>query len=154
MPRLTTVQRLAIASPINGLLVYDTNLKGVYSFDGTWDCLNTPAGTVQHFANVTAPRGYLTCDGQNVSTTTYPELFNAIGYAYGVADLSRACVAMAIDGLLIESHPDPKVAKSDADQQLNFDEFTTGSYLIVVKSTDGKLFGSFKVQKIKGNIYR
>lgn len=50
---------------------------------------------------------------------------HAIGYAYGVADLSRACVAMGIDGLLIESHPNPKVAKSDADQQLNFDEFRT-----------------------------
>ncbi|MBS1611972.1 MAG: 3-deoxy-7-phosphoheptulonate synthase, partial [Bacteroidetes bacterium] len=50
---------------------------------------------------------------------------HAIGYAYGVADLSRACVAMGIDGLLIESHPNPKVAMSDADQQLNFDEFRT-----------------------------
>ena len=48
---------------------------------------------------------------------------HAIGYAYGVPDLSRACVAMGIDGLLIEAHPNPKVAKSDADQQLNFDEF-------------------------------
>jgi len=48
---------------------------------------------------------------------------HAIGYAYGVPDLSRACVAMGIDGLLIETHPNPKVAKSDADQQLNFEEF-------------------------------
>ena len=48
---------------------------------------------------------------------------HAIGYAYGVADLSRACVAMGIDGLLIETHPNPKVAKSDADQQLNFEQF-------------------------------
>lgn len=48
---------------------------------------------------------------------------HAIGYAYGVPDLSRACVAMGIDGLLIESHPDPTVAKSDADQQLNFEQF-------------------------------
>lgn len=48
---------------------------------------------------------------------------HAIGYAYGVPDLARACVAMGIDGLLIESHPNPKVAKSDADQQLNFEEF-------------------------------
>jgi 3-deoxy-7-phosphoheptulonate synthase len=49
---------------------------------------------------------------------------HAIGYAYGVADLSRACVAMGIDGLLIETHPDPSVAKSDASQQLNFEQFT------------------------------
>jgi 3-deoxy-7-phosphoheptulonate synthase len=48
---------------------------------------------------------------------------HAIGYAYGVADLSRACVAMGIDGLLIETHPNPKVAQSDAEQQLNFEQF-------------------------------
>ena len=49
---------------------------------------------------------------------------HAIGYAYGVADLSRACMAMGVEGLLIETHPNPAVAKSDASQQLNFEEFT------------------------------
>jgi 3-deoxy-7-phosphoheptulonate synthase len=49
---------------------------------------------------------------------------HAMGYAYGVADLARACTAMGIDGLLIETHPDPSVAKSDASQQLNFEQFT------------------------------
>ena len=48
---------------------------------------------------------------------------HAMGYAYGVPVLSRACVAMGIDGLIIEAHPNPKVAKSDALQQLNHDEF-------------------------------
>lgn len=48
---------------------------------------------------------------------------HAMGYAYGVADLARACTAMGVDGLLIEVHPDPSVAKSDAAQQLNYDEF-------------------------------
>jgi 3-deoxy-7-phosphoheptulonate synthase len=48
---------------------------------------------------------------------------HAMGYAYGITDLSRACVAMGIDGLLIEVHPNPKMAKSDAAQQLNYDEF-------------------------------
>ena len=48
---------------------------------------------------------------------------HAMGFAYGVPSLSKACVAMGIDGLLIESHPNPKVAKSDASQQLNFEEF-------------------------------
>lgn len=48
---------------------------------------------------------------------------HAMGYAYGVPDLTRACVAMGVDGLLIETHPSPKEAKSDASQQLNFDEF-------------------------------
>ena len=48
---------------------------------------------------------------------------HAMGYAYGVADLTRACVAMGIEGVLIESHPTPKDAWSDAAQQLNFNEF-------------------------------
>ena len=48
---------------------------------------------------------------------------HAMGHAYGVPDLTRACVAMGIDGLLIEVHPNPKVAKSDASQQLNHQEF-------------------------------
>ncbi len=49
---------------------------------------------------------------------------HAMGHAYGVPDLARACVAMDIDGLLIEAHPNPKVAKSDASQQLNHKHFT------------------------------
>lgn len=49
---------------------------------------------------------------------------HAMGFAYGVPDLTRACLAMGIDGLIIESHPNPKVAKSDAAQQLNHEEFT------------------------------
>jgi 3-deoxy-7-phosphoheptulonate synthase len=49
---------------------------------------------------------------------------HAMGYAYGVPALARACVAMGIDGLLIEAHPNPKVAKSDASQQLDHTQFT------------------------------
>ena len=50
---------------------------------------------------------------------------HALGYRFGIADLSKACVAMGIDGLLIEAHPDPSVAKSDAAQQLDHDAFRT-----------------------------
>lgn len=48
---------------------------------------------------------------------------HAMGYRYGVPDLARACTAMGIDGLLIEVHPDPSVAQSDAAQQLDHDAF-------------------------------
>lgn len=48
---------------------------------------------------------------------------HAMGYAYGVPDLTRACVAMGVDGLLIEVHRNPKVALSDASQQLTHQEF-------------------------------
>ncbi len=48
---------------------------------------------------------------------------HAMGYSYGVADLARACVAMGIDGLLVETHPKPSSAKSDAAQQLDHVQF-------------------------------
>jgi 3-deoxy-7-phosphoheptulonate synthase len=48
---------------------------------------------------------------------------HAMGYRYGVPALARACVAMGADGLLIETHPRPETALSDASQQLNFEEF-------------------------------
>jgi 3-deoxy-7-phosphoheptulonate synthase len=50
---------------------------------------------------------------------------HAMGYAYGVPSLTKACVAMGVDGLLIETHPNPSVALSDASQQLNFEVFKT-----------------------------
>lgn len=36
MPKMTTTQRNAIASPIAGLMVYDTDLSAVYIYNGTW----------------------------------------------------------------------------------------------------------------------
>lgn len=48
---------------------------------------------------------------------------HAMGYTYGVSDLARACTAMGIDGLLIETHPNPSCAQSDAPQQLNHEQF-------------------------------
>jgi microcystin-dependent protein len=86
IPRMTSAQRKAIASPTIGLQVYDTDLKGIYVFDGTWDGLNVPAGTVQYSAKSTPPRGYLEANGQAVSRTTYAELFAAIGTVFGPGD--------------------------------------------------------------------
>lgn len=48
---------------------------------------------------------------------------HAMGYAYGVPDLTRACMAMGVEGLIIETHPNPAVAKSDASQQLDYPTF-------------------------------
>lgn len=48
---------------------------------------------------------------------------HALGYRYGIEKLAKACVAMGVDGLLIEAHPNPSVAKSDAAQQLTHEQF-------------------------------
>jgi 2-dehydro-3-deoxyphosphooctonate aldolase (KDO 8-P synthase) len=38
--------------------------------------------------------------------------------------MARAAVAFGIDGLFLETHPDPKNAKSDSATQLPLQEFT------------------------------
>ena len=50
---------------------------------------------------------------------------HAMGYSYGISDLSKACLAMGVEGLLIEAHPNPNEAKSDASQQITLDQLGT-----------------------------
>jgi hypothetical protein len=45
-----------------------------------------PAGAIMDFAGPSPPAGWLTCDGQAVSRTTYADLFAAIGGTWGGGD--------------------------------------------------------------------
>ena len=45
-----------------------------------------PAGAISFFAMNVSPAGWLNCDGQAVSRTTYAELFAAIGTVWGAGD--------------------------------------------------------------------
>jgi collagen type VII alpha len=42
-----------------------------------------PVGSIMMYAGATEPAGWLLCDGQTLSTTTYARLFAIIGYTYG-----------------------------------------------------------------------
>lgn len=48
--------------------------------------VGVPTGAVFHFATVTAPGGYLECNGSLVSRTVYSALFAVIGTLYGVGN--------------------------------------------------------------------
>lgn len=45
-----------------------------------------PTGTILAFGGVTAPNGFLICDGSAVSRTTYANLFGVIGTRYGAGN--------------------------------------------------------------------
>lgn len=47
---------------------------------------DNPIGSIIPFGSSTIPSGYLLCNGQAVSRTTYSELFAAIGTAFGEGD--------------------------------------------------------------------
>lgn len=50
------------------------------------DQFRTPPGAIMTFAMSSAPTGWLYCNGQQVSRTTYSALFSAIGTTYGVGN--------------------------------------------------------------------
>lgn len=90
-----TVQRYAdtaeraseISSPNAGDLSFleDTGDLDVY-FSGAWRHIGDPVGTLRMNAGATAPPGWLVCNGQAVSRTTYAALFAAIGEVWGDGD--------------------------------------------------------------------
>jgi microcystin-dependent protein len=45
-----------------------------------------PVGVIQAYAGVNAPYGWLLCDGSAISRTTYPDLYSALGTAYGAGN--------------------------------------------------------------------
>lgn len=50
------------------------------------DAASSVTGSVQLFAGSSAPSGWLICDGQAISRTTYAALFAVIGTTYGAGD--------------------------------------------------------------------
>lgn len=94
VPRMTVTQRVAITSPAEGLLVYQTNdVSGFYFYNGSqWVRLldkskdGVPTAAIFAFPATTIPSGYLECDGSAVSRTAYADLFAIIGTSYGVGD--------------------------------------------------------------------
>jgi microcystin-dependent protein len=94
LQRWTTVARPA--NPVVGEFGFNTTL-GVFEFwDGTaWQQVveassnsTVPTGSLLPFAGISAPAGFLLANGAPVSTTTYSNLFAAIGYTYGGAGAS------------------------------------------------------------------
>ena len=65
----------------------DLRITGsVYAENLYADSYNFQPGTLQLFAGSTATNsrpGWLVCNGSTATTTTYPDLFNELGYSYG-----------------------------------------------------------------------
>ena len=102
IPRMTQVQRDAIASPSNGLMIYQTDQdSGFYYYDGSsWSNVGLsgptgpagpagptgPTGSIVAFAGINIPDGWLVCDGTAVDRTTYSDLFAVISDYWGSGD--------------------------------------------------------------------
>lgn len=86
MPRLSSTQRDAIGSPTAGLQIYNTDRKCIEFYTGAQWTSAVPAGTIKAYGGTTPPDGYIVCDGSAIDRTTYADLFDAIGTAWGNGD--------------------------------------------------------------------
>jgi microcystin-dependent protein len=68
----------------------------------------TPPGAVFYMAMATAPSGYLECNGQAVSRTTYSNLFAAIGTIYGAGNGSTTFNLPDLRGEFIRGYDDSR----------------------------------------------
>lgn len=77
----------AIADALNDIISeLGTGPKGSAADVTTRLAQLVPPGVVSAYAGSSAPTGYLLCQGQAVSRTTYADLFSAIGTGFGVGD--------------------------------------------------------------------
>ena len=60
-----------------------------------------PSGAIMAFAGTTAPSGWLKCEGQAISRTTYATLYAAIGTAWGVGDGSTTFNVPDLRGMFV-----------------------------------------------------
>ena len=100
-----------------------------------------PIGTILTFAGSLAPTGYLFCNGDPVSRTTYSALFSVINTLYGVGDGlntfnlpdTRAAFLRGAGGTSIrftqnKNVPNPGVYESDALQGHRHEIYRDGAY--------------------------
>ena len=92
-PRMTTTQRDAIASPVSGMMIYNTTTSRHETYVGSsWTIVGasgstvSPAGLVAPFSMSSCPSGWLAADGSAVSRATYAALFAAVGTTFGAGD--------------------------------------------------------------------
>lgn len=94
-----------------------------YVDDALASIAGTPTGTVVPYAGASVPIGWVVCDGRSLSSLTFPDLFNSIGYTYGgsgssfnVPDL-RGRTPMGMDdyGGVSSAGPANRVTNASAD---------------------------------------
>lgn len=59
------------------------NAKTMNTFQDNIEKSVCPVGTIVSYAGLTAPNGWLICNGQSLSKNDYLDLFNVIEYTYG-----------------------------------------------------------------------
>jgi microcystin-dependent protein len=98
-------------------------------------------GVVLPFAGSSPPSGWLLCNGQQVSRTTYPELFAAIGTTFGVGDGSTTFNVPDLRGRVAAGKDDMGGTAANVLQVSTTITTTAGSATATVGSASGLAIG-------------
>jgi len=93
-----------------------------------------PSGMVAAFAMPTPPSGWLACNGQAVSRTTYSELFAAIGTMYGNGNGSTTFNLPDYRGYFLRGRDNYRGIDPDKSSRTNRGDGTTGDNVGTVQS--------------------
>ena len=81
---LSSASTVELSSPVMAFIASENQFRYVASKTNEREVdTGIPAGVVSQYAGLTAPKGYLLCNGQSVSRAQYSKLFSAIGTTYG-----------------------------------------------------------------------
>lgn len=80
-----------------------------------------PTGAIVAYAGGTIPDGFLLCDGTQYNTVDYPQLFNAIGYAWGGSG-SMFSVPNLVDRFVVGSGGDFSLADTGGEKNVTLTE--------------------------------
>jgi microcystin-dependent protein len=147
LPRITltsTTSASPLTSHVQGMMIFNTATTGsgatavtpgIYYNNGTqWEKMEitsniTPVATIISSANPNTPNGYLYCNGQAVSRTTYASLFAIIGTTYGAGDGSTTFNLPDYRGYFLRGQNDASGNDPDAASRTNSGNGTTGDNL-------------------------
>jgi len=94
-PRMTSVQRTAIATPANGLYVFDTNTKSLWYYNGSF-WVNTAdestLGDVKSGFQTADHSGWIKLDGRAINTLTASQqaVASSLGFTTNLPDATTA----------------------------------------------------------------
>lgn len=123
------------------LKAFRTLFYRIFKFIDDQRC--SEVGKFDWFCTPAAPTGWLVCNGQAVSRTEYPRLFERIGTLYGAGDGSLTFNVPDVEGRQVRAYdPTRKI-----DSNFNFDPFTDEVTDVTTRGfgtqQDGSLFPSW-----------
>lgn len=111
VPRMTTAQRTAIASPANGLMVYDTSLSAFYFYNGSsWTAVNSGGS------------------GSNSWTAIGNNIYNSNSGNVGIGSATGIKEKLSVKGNLFVTHTNPNdLVNGGSNATINIHPATAGN---------------------------